>query len=141
MAIEPKHANGSGSDRPKAKITARRPRAASKPHWTFPKSTLEQAIVVAKAIEDKNAGNPMKADVLCRAVGFNQPDWRFLELLRSANQYGIVEGSGAAATVKLTQLGQDIVAPGSAPQRQTALRKAFRNVEEFQKVEDFYKGK
>ena len=141
MAIEPKQANGSGSDKQKVKITTRRQRATSKPHWTFPKSTLEQAIDIAKAIEDQNAGNPMKADVLCRAVGFRQPDWRFLELLRSANLYGLVEGSGAAATVKLTQLGQDIVAPGSAAQRQTALRNAFRTVDEFKKVEDFYKGK
>src|SRR5712691_5335960 len=141
MAIEPRQTNGAGSDKSTTKITTRRQRAASKPHWTFPKSTLEQAIAIAKAIEDQNAGNPMKADVLCKAVGFRQPDWRFLELLRSANQYGIVEGSGAAATVKLTQLGQDIVAPGSAAQRQTALRNAFRTVDEFKKVEDFYKGK
>jgi hypothetical protein len=141
MAIEPKHSNGAGVDKLKAKRTTRRQRAAGKPHWTFAKSTLEDAIRVAKAIEDQNAGNPMKADVLCKALGFNTPDWRFRDLLRSANQYGLVEGSGAAATVKLTQLGQDIVAPGSAGQRQTALRKAFRTVEEFQKVEDFYKGK
>jgi hypothetical protein len=45
--------------------------------WTFPKHTLEEAIRVAKAIEDKNGGNPMRADMLARAVGFNQPnDWR-----------------------------------------------------------------
>jgi len=84
----------------------------------------------------------MKADMLCKALSFNAPnDWRFLALLKSANQYGLVDGSGAAATVAMAQLGQDVVAPGSPQQRQTALLKAFRNVEEFKKVEEFYKGK
>lgn len=110
--------------------------------WTFPKNTLEQAIDVAKALEAQNAGNPMKADMLVRAVGFKQPsDWRFLELLRSANQYGLVDGSGATAVVRLDQIGQDVVAPGSPQQRQGALMRAFRKVEEFKKVEDFYRGK
>lgn len=121
---------------------AARQRALTKAPWTFPKNTLERAIGVAKAIEEQNAGNPMKADILCKAVGFRVPnDWRFGELLKSANQYGLVEGSGATATVSLTQLGQDVVAPGSAQQRQAALLKAFRTVEEFRKVEEFYKGK
>jgi hypothetical protein len=37
--------------------------------WTFPKHTLEDAIRVAKAIEDKNAGNPMPAASVAIAVG------------------------------------------------------------------------
>jgi hypothetical protein len=110
--------------------------------WTFPKNSLEDALEIAKAIEAQNAGNPMKADLLVRAVGFKQPnDWRFLDLLRSANQYGLVEGSGEKATVRLEQIGQDVVAPGSPQQRQAALLKAFRKVEEFKKVEEFYRGK
>jgi len=36
--------------------------------WTFPKHTLEDAIQVAKAIEDKNAGNPMPALSIAIAV-------------------------------------------------------------------------
>src|SRR5688572_28527146 len=44
--------------------------------WTFPKNNLEDAIRVAKAIEDKNAGNPMPAPVVAMAVGFKQAnDW------------------------------------------------------------------
>jgi hypothetical protein len=117
-------------------------RRTGTPPWTFPKNTLEAAILVAKAIEEQNAGNPMKADLLCKAVGFRRPDdWRFLDLLKSANQYGLVSGSGKTATVTLEALGQDVVAPGSAEERPAALLKAFRNVEDFKKVEDFYKGK
>ncbi len=110
--------------------------------WTFPKNTLEEAIRVAKAIEEKNAGNPMHASDLAKAVGFRQSnDWRFLDLLRSANQYGLTSGTGKAAMIRLEKLGQDIVAPGSATERQHALLGAFRNVPEFKAVEEFYGGK
>lgn len=110
--------------------------------WTFPKNTLEDAIRIAKAIEDKNAGNPMPATDLARAVGFKQSqDWRFLDLLRSANQYGLVSGAGATASISLTKLGQDVVAPSSPIQRSEALLEAFHTVKDFESVEKFYGGK
>ena len=49
-------------------------------------------------------------------------------------------GSGKAAVVSITQIGSDVIAPGSPDQRQKALLSAFRNVEDFRKVETFYKG-
>jgi len=107
--------------------------------WTFPKNTLEDAIRIAKVIEEKNAGNPMHAADLPKTVGFRRAtDWRFLDLLRSANQYGLVSGSGKTATVKLEKPGQDIVAPGSTKQRQEALLAAFNNVPQFKAVAAFY---
>jgi hypothetical protein len=107
--------------------------------WSFPKNTLEDAIIVAKAIEDKNGGNPMKADLLVKAVGLNKPnDWRYLDLVKSSNLYGLVSGSGEKATVSLEKIGQDVVAPGSQQERKNALLRAFHNVEDFKKVDDFY---
>lgn len=110
--------------------------------WTFPQNRLEEAIEIAKAIEEKNAGNPMAADMVVKAVGFKRPDdWRFLNLLKSANQYGLVTGTGATATIALAKTGEDIVAPSDPRQRQAALLQAFRNVEDFKKVEAFYQNK
>ena len=110
--------------------------------WTFPKHTLEDAIRVAKAIEDKNAGNPMPAASVAIAVGYRQAqDWRFLELLRSANQYGLVDGTGPTARISLDKSGQDIVAPSSPQQRTEGLFAAFRHVKDFDDVEKFYGGK
>jgi hypothetical protein len=108
--------------------------------WTFPRHSLEDAIRIAKAIEDKNAGNPMPAESLARALSQSN-DWRFQDFLRSANQYGIVEGTGTGADVSLTQLGQDVVAPSDAKQRTQALLQAFRNVDLFNSVADFYGDK
>ena len=110
--------------------------------WTFPKNNLEDSIRIAQAIEEKNAGNAMPAKDLAVAVGYKQPqDWRFLDLLRSANQYGLVIGSGPASSVALTPTGQDVVAPRSPGQRSQALVEAFRSVRDFADVEKFYGGK
>jgi hypothetical protein len=110
--------------------------------WKFPKNTLEESLRVPKAMEEKFAGNPTKAEDLVRAVGFNKAiDWRFQDLLKSAALYGITVGSGASATIHLEKLGEDIVSPASSDQRQKALLSAFRKVPDFAAVEEFYKGK
>jgi hypothetical protein len=116
--------------------------SGTKKPWTFPKSTLEDSIKILKAIEEKHGGNPMDAKDLAKAVGFNMPtDWRFLDLLKSANLYGLVDGSGKQATVTIEKLGRDIIAPSSPSERQNALLKAFTNVEDFNAVLDFYGDK
>ena len=48
--------------------------SAKRKPWTFPKNTLEDAIAIPKAIEEKNAGNPMPAADLAKAVGFKQAE-------------------------------------------------------------------
>lgn len=117
-------------------------RGAKRKPWTFPKNTLEDAIRIPKAIEEKNAGNPMHAQDLAVAVGFRQAqDWRFLDLLRSANQYGLATGTGPSASIHLAKPGQDIVAPSAPKERAEALLAAFRNVKDFEAVEKFYGGK
>lgn len=110
--------------------------------WVFPKNTLEDSLAVPKALEEKFAGNPTKAEELVKAVGFNKVgDWRFQDLLKSSAMYGMTSGSGIAATVALEELGEDIVAPDLPQKRQRALLSAFRNVPQFKEVEAYYKGK
>jgi hypothetical protein len=130
------------SKKPSRSISPRKVNSTGRgPTWTFPKCTLEDAIRVAKAIEDKNAGKPMHSKDIARAVGFNQPDWRFLDLLRAANLYGLTLGSGASSLISLAPIGNDIVAPSASTQRQAALLGAFRNVDDFKRVESHYQGK
>jgi hypothetical protein len=141
--VESNQLNGKRKSSVKAKKTSTKKTKADKIklEWNFPKNTLEEAIEIAKAIEDKNGGDPTDAADLAKMVGFNKPDWRFTDLLRSANFYGIVEGKGAMAKVSLTDIGIDIVAPSNPNQRQNALLKAFRNVLLFKEVSDYYQGK
>lgn len=133
--------SGPSKSAPSKQSPAKTKKAAAPP-WTFPKNTLEDALKIPRAIEEQNAGNPMKPDILSKAVGFNSTsDWRFLDLLRSANLYGLVEGTGKKNPVKLTTIGQDVVSPSTPTARTEALWEAFRSVEDFEKVENFYKGK
>lgn len=98
---------------------AKRETSAALTPWKFPKNSLEDALRVAKAIDDKYAGNPTKAGDLVKAVGFNRElDWRFLDLLKSSALYGLTSGTGSTATVRLEKLGEDILSPGSSEQRQ-----------------------
>jgi hypothetical protein len=125
-----------------SKITKPKAAKTAPAQWTFPKNKLEDAIKVARAIEEQNAGNPMKPDMLAKAVGFNSTaDWRFADLLKSANLYGLVTGTGRISPVALTDIGRDVVSPSSPSARPVALRKAFRSVDDFLKVEDFYQSK
>lgn len=130
--------------KPRSKVALKPtdPNTAKGKLWTFPKNTLEDAIAAARAIEEKNAGNPMPAQDVAVAVGFRQAaDWRFLDLLRSANQYGLITGTSQTAPIHLAKIGQDVVAPSSPNQRSDALLAAFRNVKDFADVEAFYGGK
>lgn len=143
MAEEEKNNDSNIVDKvkPKSKKQKKEASLKGKP-WLFPKNTLEESINIPRAIEEKNAGNPMHSSELFKAVGFKQSsDWRYLDLLKSANQYGLVTGTGATATIHLEKLGQDIVTPSSATDRQKALLSAFRNVPDFKAVADFYGGK
>ena len=127
--------------KPKGSATRTTPLGKRTP-WTFPRNTLEDAIRIPKAVEEKNAGNPMRAADLAKAVGYRQvDDWRFLALLRSANQYGLVSGAGQTATVSIENLGRYIVAPSSPSERQKALLAAFVNVPDFKAVAKFYGDK
>jgi len=116
--------------------------SAQTKEWNFPRHTLEDAIKVPQALEEKNAGKPVEAAELVKWVGFRKAnDWRFLNLLRTANAYGLVLGSGAAAIVEMDKIGSDLVAPSSADQRQKALLAAFNNVDLFKRVVQYYENK
>lgn len=128
-----------------ASKTTAKPKATGRPvgakEWTFPKNTLEATIPLVQALEEKNAGKPLPAPDLAPLVGFRlASDWRFGDLLRSANLYGLLSGT-RSAPVALEKIGEGIVAPTSPSQRQQALLTAFEHVELFKKVRDFYQDK
>lgn len=110
--------------------------------WNFPQNTLEEAIKVIQQIDEKYAGKKTRAVDIVKLVGFNKvTDWRFKNLLRSANLYGLTTGTGEKALIEPTPLSADILSPQAPAQRQSALLKAFQSVELFQKVSKHYEGK
>src|SRR5437762_10558228 len=116
--MTPPEPNGQKPSKTKRKRTTQALGSAKGTAWTFPKNTLEEAIRLAQAIEEKHAGKPIKGEELCAILGYKSNDWRYFDLINSANKYQLVTGSGLKATISLTDKGNDIVAPSSPAQRQ-----------------------
>src|SRR2546427_1580603 len=66
--------------------------------WTFPRNSIEEAIAIPRALDEKFAGKEADADKLVKAVGLHKADdWRFQYLLHSSSLYGFTSGTGAKA--------------------------------------------
>lgn len=133
-----------GDDRPQGETKGRGPgrngRPASKEPYNFPKVSLEHCVRLALALEEANAGKPLPDTDMVKLAGYHKvTDWRYLDLIRAASMFGVLKSGGAA--VSLTELGQDIVAPGSSGQRRSALSKAFESVALFKSVAEYYRAK
>src|SRR2546428_12947520 len=90
----------------------------------FPAFSLPESLVVARAIQDKNAGKPMNRLLLADAIGIKAGSSRYRELLSSAYKYGLTEGTEKATQVSLTSLGQRITKPLNELERVKALGEA-----------------
>jgi hypothetical protein len=90
----------------------------------FPKRTLEEAVAVAQAIEDTNAGSPIPPTDLAIALNISpgSSDWRVLSA--AAFKYGLTKGTYQAERMSLTELGSRIVAPTSSEDRVAAMFEA-----------------
>lgn len=80
----------------------------------FPRNSLTDALRVAKSIWNDNAGHPFPIGDLATQLNYSPTSGNFRDLIRSANRYGIIEGSWVQDTTKtigLSSLGLTIVAP------------------------------
>jgi hypothetical protein len=59
----------------------------------FPKHPLEQALVVAEALEEKNGGKPLPPPETAIALGVSPGSSEFRVLLSSSIKYGLTTGS------------------------------------------------
>lgn len=85
-----------------------KPRAPRRP---FPQHTLEEALAVAKAIQNKNAGKPWKPILLADALGIGSGSTNFRDITSSSNKYGLTVGTWQADFISLTPLGISITKP------------------------------
>jgi predicted nucleotide-binding protein len=105
----------------------------------YPRHTLEQALVIAQALQDKNAGKPMKRIFVADAIGRKPGSSEFKFLLSSSAKYGLTSGTEKADYVELTVTGQEVTKPRSNEERLAALQKAVLAVETFKKIFEHYK--
>lgn len=107
----------------------------------FPKHTFEQALRVAKALEEANGGKPLPPLEAAQALGISPGSSDFRVLLSSSIKYGLTSGSFNSDRIKLETLGQSIVEPRSEEEAKAAIQKAAFTPQTFRAIFDYYKGK
>ncbi len=104
----------------------------------FPVFGLQESLVVAKAIQDRNAGKPMNRLLLADALNIKAGSSNYRDLLSSSYKYGLTEGTEKAVQVSLTDLGRRATKPMSEAERIKANREAALRPETPRKVFEHY---
>ena len=89
----------------------------------YPAYTLEEALGVAQAIQDANAGLPFARALLAGALGTTPKSSAFTQRLNASAAYGLTQGGYNDADISLTPLGEALAA-GSHDRRAQALVEA-----------------
>jgi len=110
-----------------------------KPRRPFPKHTLEKALKVAKAIQDKNAGKPWKPIFVAEALNIKPGSSNFRELTSSSYKYGLTEGTWNAQYISLTPLGNSITRPTDPKKEMKDLQEAVLKIGIFKSVYEHYR--
>ena len=95
-----------------------------KPNKPFPPTTLEEAVNLADAIRDYNAGQPFDRLLLADALGIKPGSSNFRDLLKAGYQYGLTAGSEKSDQISLTPLGTKLTKPVDQSERARAILEA-----------------
>src|SRR5947207_1334731 len=105
----------------------------------FPKHSMDAALRVARALEDRNGGNPLPPTELAIAMGISPGSSELRALISSSFRYGLTDGSYKSARVSLTDLGRRVVAPLSSEDQHRAELQAAFTPSTFQAMYEFLK--
>jgi hypothetical protein len=143
----PKKATANNATAKKTAVKKTRVKRGAKPvsatppaKRTFPIHPLEQALRVPTALKDFNSGNAWSPADVANAMGSGLGT-SFFYLTQSSVQYGLTTGTRDSKKIELTELGRQIVYPRSQEEERSSLVRAFRSVELFANVYDYYQGK
>jgi hypothetical protein len=115
-----------------------KPRGPQRP---FPYHTLEEALAVARALQNKNAGKPWKPILLANALGIKPASTNFRDITSSSNKYGLTKGTWQADFISLTPLGISITKPTKAEKEMKDRQEAILKIDVFNKIFDYYRDK
>ena len=106
----------------------------------YPAYTLEEALGIADAIQNANAGLPFERALLAGALGTTPKSSAFTMRLNASAAYGLTQGGYNDAEIRLTPLGQAAVAEDDA-RRKRALADAAMTPGVFGKFYELLDGK
>ncbi len=106
----------------------------------YPAYTLEDALGVAQAIQNANAGLPFARALLAGALGTTPKSSAFTQRLNASAAYGLTQGGYSDANISLTPLGEAL-ADGNDDRRAQALVEAAMTPPVFGRFYDMLDGK
>ena len=108
----------------------------------YPTYTLEDALSVARAIYEVNAGLPFDRELLAGALGTTPKSSAFTMRLNASSAYGLTEGGYNDPDIRLTELGETVVSatPGEA-ERSNAVAAAATNPDTFGRFYRLFDGR
>jgi hypothetical protein len=100
---------------------------------------MEECRGVPEALKQYNAGNPWSPKELAKSMKSGLAN-KFFYLTASSRDYGFTTGTREAEKIELSDLGRMLVYPKFPEQEVEALQKAFRAIDLFRNVYDYYQG-
>jgi len=147
MDIESDSIKATAGDGTKARRAARGKRRSARQkarksagNRPYPRIPLGKAAAVARAIKEKNGGNPWPAAEIANVLGISAKGVGFTYLLLSSQKFGLTDGASRDGQVSLSELGRRLVYSGSEDEELRARRDAFLSVEIFKHVLEHYNG-
>ena len=107
----------------------------------YPIHTLEDALSVAVAVQNSNAGLPFDRVLLARALGTTPASSGFTMKLNSSAKYGLTIGGYNDALISLTDMGVAIVAPREDAELNQAIGEAANRPDVFSRFYQMLDGK
>ena len=132
------------ASRSRAAKTAPRKKTVSKveptkPKRSFPRFSIEECRGIPEALKQFNAGNPWSPKELAKSAKTGMGT-NFFYLTASSRDYGFTIGTREAEKIELSDLGRKLVYPKSPAEELDAIQTAFRGIEIFKSVYDYYQG-
>jgi hypothetical protein len=116
-----------------------RSKKPAKPKRTFPQYTIEESRKIADAIKQFNAGNPWAPKEIAAVLKMGLSN-NYFYLTASSRDYDLTIGTRDTEKIELSALGRQLVYPKTPQEEVEAIQKAFRNVDLFKSVFDYYQG-
>lgn len=116
------------------KETKRKPRTQR----SFPQYSIEECLIIAKSIANNNSGNPWSPEQIASSINLSPKTNKFIYLVYASRDYGLTTGTKSTETIELTALGRKAVFPKDQVEEHEALNKAFKNIDVFKQVNEYY---
>jgi len=94
----------------------------------FPRDTVEEALKLAKTIQDQNNGQPMKRIFIADHLKIKPESSNFRYLISSSYRYGLTQGGYQAEYISLTPLGDAITKTKDEKEKLSLLQEACQRV-------------